>query len=140
MNTSKFIYIGDVSYIDRPEGGAGIASVKTCAEFLPSPELLATAWNLWPLDLPSIPKLLALLHRHRPGPGTLTGYPRPCPDARPEPLAPGPSGYSRNFRPCPRADSRAEAHVPFRPSLTPLCLPLYILIPLLPYVLGLALI
>ena len=44
---------------------------------------------------------------------------RPCLDLRPEHPAPGPSGRPRNFRPCLHADTRAEACVPFRPSLTP---------------------
>ena len=53
--------------------------------------------------------------------------PGPCP----EPPAPGPSGRPRNFRPCLRADTRAEAHVPFAPHL-PLRGPrLYILLHLL---------
>ena len=39
--------------------------------------------------------------------------------------------FARNFQPCLRAETRAKAHVPVHPSLTPLWLLLYILIPLL---------
>jgi hypothetical protein len=98
-----------IRYIDRPEGGEK-ASVKTCAEFLPSPELPATCPELpapGPSGLPgtSGPRTFRPARNFRPSTLQATlGRANSLFSPDPARNLPGPSGLRnirppRNFRP-----------------------------------------